>query len=81
MPADFTQLTAEVERIETVVPSVVAIINGIAAQIEAAVAADNLSDNTQTAGLADRVRAQADTLAAAAVTGTPSEGEGGGTEG
>lgn len=76
MAADFSGLTAEVERIESVVPSVVAIINGIAAKIEEAVAADNLADNSASAALADRVRAQADALAAAAVAGTPAEGGG-----
>lgn len=73
MGADFAPLNAEVTRIEEVVPSIVAIINGIADKIAEAVAADNLSDNTETAGLADRVRAQADALAAAAVSGTPAE--------
>lgn len=75
MAADFSALSAEVTRIEEVVPSVVAIINGIADKIAEAVAADNLSDNTETAGLADRVRAQADALAQAAVAGTPAEPE------
>lgn len=75
MAADFSTLKTEVTRIEEVVPSVVAIINGIADKIAEAVAADNLSDNTETAGLADRVRAQADALAAAAVAGTPAEPE------
>lgn len=64
--ADFSQLEAQVTALEGVVPSVVAIINGIADQIVAAVEADNLADNTASAGLADRVRAQADALAAAA---------------
>lgn len=69
--ADFAALETQVAALEEVVPSVVAIINGIADQIAAAVAADNLSDNTAVGGLADRVRAQADALAAAAVSGTP----------
>jgi hypothetical protein len=73
MPVDFGPLKAEVTRIEEVVPAIVTIINGIADKIAEAVAADDLSDNTETAGLADRVRAQADALAAAAVSGTPSE--------
>ena len=73
MAADFSGLNAEVTRIEEVVPSVVAIINGIADKVAEAVAADNLADNTETAGLADRIRAQADALAAAAVSGTPAE--------
>lgn len=71
--ADNTELEAQVTRIEEVVPAIVAIINGIADQIAAAVAADNLADNTASAALADRVRAQADSLAAAAVSGTDAE--------
>ena len=64
--ADFTQLEAQVTALEGVVPSVIAIINGIADQIAEAVAADNLADDSASAMLADRVRAQADTLATAA---------------
>lgn len=69
--ADFSQLEADVTALEGVVPSVVVIINGIADQIAAAVAADNLADNTQTAALAGRVRSQADALAAAAAANNP----------
>ena len=49
----------------------VAALNGIADQIDAAVEADNLEDNTQTAQLSEKVRTQADALAAAIVAGTP----------
>lgn len=72
--ADFSTLEAEVTALEGVVPSVVAIINGIADQIAAAVAADNLADNTASAGLADRVRAQATALAEAAAANPPTVG-------
>ena len=68
MAADFQVLTDEVTALEGVVPSVVAIINGIADQIAAAVAEDNIADNTAIGGLADRVRAQAAALADAANT-------------
>lgn len=67
----FTELNTEVTALEEVVPSVVAIINGIATQIEAAVAKDNLADSTASAALASRVRAQAKSLADAAVANTP----------
>jgi len=69
----FTPLNEQVTNLEGVVPSVVAIINGIAKIVADAVAADNLADTTQSAGLADRIRAQADALAAAAAanSGTP----------
>ena len=69
----FTGLNEQVTKLEEVVPSVVAIINGIADQVAAAVAKDNLADSTASAGLADRIRAQADALAAAAVASTPAE--------
>jgi pseudouridine-5'-phosphate glycosidase len=62
----FTPLNEQVTNLEGVVPSVVAIINGIAKIVADAVEADNLADTTQSAGLADRIRAQADALAAAA---------------
>lgn len=67
----FTGLNEQVARLEEVAPSVVAIVNGIADQVAAAVAKDNLADSTASAGLADRIRAQADALAAAAVANTP----------
>ena len=62
----FAELETEVTGLEGVVPSVVAIINGIADQIQAAVDADNLADSTKSAQLAGRVRAQATALAEAA---------------
>lgn len=77
----FSQLETDVTALEGVVPSVVTIINGIADQIQAAVDADNLADSTRSAQLAGRVRAQADTLAAAAVANTPADTGGGETGG
>ena len=68
--ADFTALEAEVSNLTSVVAAAVALINGIAAQIEAAVAADNLDDNSHTAQLAADVRAQADSLASAVADNT-----------
>lgn len=70
--ADFTGLQAEVTNLTSVVASAVALINGIAAQIEAAVAANDAGDNTQLATLASDVRSQADSLAAAVAANTPS---------
>lgn len=83
----FAELETDVTALEGVVPSVVAIIEGIADQIQAAVDADNLADTTKSAQLAGRVRAQATVLAnAAAANPAPGEGGtggegGGGTEG
>jgi hypothetical protein len=74
--ADFTELIAEVERNRSVVDSAIAAINGIATQIEAAVAANDAGDNTQLASLAASVRAQADDLGAAVAANTPAPAEG-----
>lgn len=63
--ADLSELKAEVERTRGVVDSAVALINGIAGQIEAAVAANDAGDNSQLAELSASVRGQADDLAAA----------------
>lgn len=71
----FAELETDVTALEGVVPSVIAIINGIADQIQAAVDADNLADSTKSAALAGRVRAQAESLAAAAAANpAPAEG-------
>lgn len=78
MAADFTQLTAQVERIKQVRPSIVAIIEGIADRVQAAVDADNAGDNAMLSTLSSDLRSEADALAAAAVAGTPATG--GGTE-
>lgn len=69
--ADFSALQTEVSNLTSVVASAVAVINGIAAQIEAAVAANDAGDNTALASLASDVRAQADSLAAAVAANTP----------
>jgi len=71
--ADFSGVNTEVTRLTEVVASAVALINGIAAKIDAAVAANDAGDNTQLAGLADSLRGQADSLGAAVAANTPSE--------
>jgi hypothetical protein len=81
MAADFSQLTAEVERIKQVRPSIVAIIEGIADRVQAAVDADNAGDNSQLATLSADLRAEADEFARVAVAGTPTEGGTGETGG
>lgn len=70
----FAGLKAEVERIKAVRPSIVAIINGIADRVKAAVDADNEGDRSQLATLESDVRAEADAFAEAAIAGTPVEG-------
>lgn len=71
--ADFTALTAEVDRNRTVVGSAVALINGIAAKIDAAVAANDATDNTALTDLAASLRSDSDTLASAVAAHTPAE--------
>lgn len=71
MAANFEALEAKVTTLEGVVPSAVALLNGIEQAIRDAVAADNLDDNSHTAQLADRVGAQTDALAAAVAARTP----------
>ena len=66
--ANFDALNEQVARLEGIVPSVVAVLNGVADAIDAAVAANDAGDNAQLATLADSVRAQADALAAAVAT-------------
>lgn len=69
--ANFDELNAEVTNLTSVVDSAVALINGIAAKIDAAVAANDAGDNSQLAGLAASVRAQATALADAVAANTP----------
>ena len=80
MAADFSGLQAQVERIKQVRPSIVAIIDGIADRIKAAVDADNAGDNSMLASLETDVRGEADAFADAALRGTPAD-TGGGTTG
>jgi hypothetical protein len=65
MPADVTELTAEVTRARGVVDSAIALINGIAARIDAAVAADNVVDATNLTALSASLRSEVDDLSAA----------------
>lgn len=71
--ADFTGMTAEIERNRSVVQSAVTLINGIAAKIDAAVAENDASDNTALTDLANSLRSDSDSLAAAVVANTPGE--------
>lgn len=71
MAADFAALDAEVSRLTDVNASAIALLNGIAARVQAAVDADNLADNTHTAQLAAELTAQTDSLAAAVTANTP----------
>lgn len=75
MPVDLTELRVQVERAVTVGDSAIALLNGIQGKIEAAVAADNLADNSATAQLAVSLKGELDNLATAVETNTtPSQG-------
>jgi hypothetical protein len=75
MAADFSGITAEVERIKAVRPAVVALINGIAAKVQAAVDADNAGDNTLLSTLSADVKTEADAFAEAVAAHTVAEPE------
>lgn len=68
--ADFVETEATVAALETVADSAVALINGIADQIDAAVVANDAGDNTQLTSLSARLRAKSDALAAAVEANT-----------
>jgi hypothetical protein len=73
--ADFSNIIAKVENLKTVKESVIAYVNGVAAQVKAAVEANDAGDNSQLATLADDIQAQADAIAAAVTANTPAEPE------
>lgn len=72
--ADLAGMTAEVERNRSVVGSAVALINGIAGRIDAAVAANDASDNTALTDLANSLRSDSQALADAVAANTSAEG-------
>lgn len=74
----FADVLAQVERIKQVRPSIVAIIEGIADRVQAAVDADNAGDRTTLESLSSDLRTEADAFAAAALAGTPTETSEGG---
>lgn len=65
MPVDTSELTAEVERVKGTNASAIALINGIAARIDAAVEADNVQDATNLSALSASLRSETDALAGA----------------
>lgn len=70
---DLTELREEVARNSDVDQSAIALINGIAAQIEAAVAAAEAGNTAALTELAASLRASSDELAGAVTEGTDSE--------
>lgn len=70
MPADFTPLTTEVAELTTVADSAVALMDGFESRLQAAIAADNLSDNSNVAKFAADFSAQKTKLAEAVTRNT-----------
>jgi hypothetical protein len=73
MPADFTPLADEVGQLPSVVDSAVALLDGFDSRLADAIAADNLSDNSNVAQFAADVRAVKTKLAEAVARNTPAE--------
>lgn len=70
MPADFSPLVTEVTELTTVADSAVALMDGFSSRLEAAIAADNLSDNSSVAKFAADFSAQKAKLAEAVARNT-----------
>lgn len=70
MPADFTPLVTEVSELTTVADSAVALLDGFTQKLADAIAADNLSDNTNVAKFAADFGAQKTRLAEAVARNT-----------
>jgi hypothetical protein len=71
MPANFDPLTAEVSELTSVADSAVALMDGFETRLSDAIAADNLSDNSNVAQFRDAFAAQKTKLADAVARNTP----------
>lgn len=71
MPANFEPLVTEVTDLTTVADSAVALMDGFADRLAAAIAADNLSDDSSVAQFAADFKSQKDKLAEAVARNTP----------
>ncbi len=71
MPADFTPLTTEVAELTNVADSAVALMDGFESRLQDAIAADNLSDNSNVAQFAASFAAEKTKLAEAVARNTP----------
>lgn len=78
MGADFSPLVTEVTELTTVADSAVALMDGFDEQLAEAIAADNLSDNSNVAQFAAEFKTQKDKLAEAVVRNTPAAPDTGG---
>lgn len=75
MPANFDPLVTEVAELTTVADSAVALMDGFESRLAAAIAADNLSDNSNVAQFASEFKTQKDKLAEAVARNTPAAPE------
>lgn len=75
MPADFTPLVTEVSELTTVADSAVALMDGFQQRLADAIAADNLSDNSNVAQFAADFKAQKTKLTDAIARNTAAENE------
>jgi hypothetical protein len=75
MPADFTDLDTQVGELTSVADSAVALMDGFDQRLKDAIAADNLSDNTNVARLSAEFSAQKQKLADAVTRNTPAATE------
>lgn len=80
MPADFQPLVTEVTELTSVADSAVALMDGFDKRLTDAIAADNLSDNSNVAQFAASFKAEKDKLADAVARNTPAATGGGSTE-
>jgi len=71
MPADFSPLATEVGELTTVADSAIALLDGFQTRLDDAIAADNLSDNSNVAQFAAEFAAQKSKLADAVARNTP----------
>lgn len=75
MPADFSPIVTEIAELTTVVDSAVAFIDGADEKLAEAIAADNLSDNSNVAQFAAEMKAQKTKIAEAIARNTAAEEE------
>lgn len=73
MPADFSPLVDEVAELTGVADSAIALMDGFSQRLADAIAADNLSDNSNVALFATEFKEQRDKLAEAVARNTPVE--------
>lgn len=77
MPADFSPLASEVSELTTVADSAVALLDGFESRLQTAIAADNLSDNSNVAQFASAFSSEKTKLAEAVARNTPAAPGGG----